>query len=108
MIEISCNEIVANGKSLVMYKTALMPSKKCLIPVNNFEKAVYFEKIIKQAIKWKKFNFCIERVTESWDTFYYKLSLNGDFLITGTNRINAEEIAHSIMKKLNIKNYVIK
>jgi len=107
MIELSCKELIINGKSIVFYKTGLMPAKKCLVPVCNFEKAITFERLLKQAIQWKKFNFTIEKVIESWDKFYYKLSLNGDFLITCTNKMDAEEIAHSIMKKLNIKNYAV-
>jgi hypothetical protein len=107
MITISSQEVIPNGKSLVMYKTMLMPGKKCLIPVCNFEKAITFERILKKAVAWKRYNFIIEKVIESWDKVYYKLLLNTEFLITGASKDDLNEIVISLMKKLEIKNYSV-
>ena len=107
MITLSSKEIVEHGKSLVMYKLSSMPGKKCLIPVYNFEKAIEVEKVIRQAVNWKIFNFTIKRIQESWDSFYYKICLNGDFLNTATNLDDAKETANSIVKKLQIKVFTV-
>ena len=107
MIQISSQEIIENGKSVVYYKTGLMPSRKCLLPVNNFERAIEIERIIKQAINWKRFSFSIERIQESWDKFYYKLLLNGEFLFTNPCKDGLEEVVYSITKKINISKYTL-
>lgn len=107
MIQISSQEIIENGKSIVYYKTGLMPARKCLLPVNNFERAIEIERIIKQAINWKRFSFSIERVQESWDKFYYKLLLNGEFLITNPCLTDLREEIYSVMNKLGYKDYSI-
>ena len=107
MIQISSQEIIENGKSVVYYKTGLMPARKCLLPVNNFERAIEIERIIKQAINWKRFSFSIERVQESWDKFYYKLLLNGEFLITNPCLTDLREEIYSVMNKLGYKDYSI-
>lgn len=104
---LSCKEIEENGKSIVFYKPDCGGAKKCLSTANNFERAIAIERIIKQAISWKIFVFNVDKITESWDTFYYRISLNSEFLITKTNKDDAREYIDSIMKKLNIKKYSI-
>lgn len=107
MISISSQEVVTNGKSIIYYKTGLMPVKKTLIPVNCFERAVQIEKVIKQALNWKLFSFRIDKVIESWDSSYFKISLNGEFLDNRASNLDAKEYIFSLMKKLEWKKYTI-
>ena len=106
-IQLSCQEIVEHGKALVFYKSDIGGGKKVLVPVESFEKAIRYERVLKQAMNWKRFNFVVERVTESWDKFYYSIRLNGEFLATKSCKDDANELIYSLVKKLNIKKYTI-
>jgi hypothetical protein len=106
-IQISTQEIVQNGKTIIYYKSSLGGPRKCLLPVNSFERATEIEKTIRKAMSWKMFQFQIKRIIESWDTIYYSISLNGDFLLSKPCKEDAEEEIHELTKKLCIKVFTI-
>jgi hypothetical protein len=102
-IQISTQEIVQNGKTIIYYKSSLGGPRKCLLPVNSFERATEIEKTIRKAMSWKLFQFQIKRTVESWDRIYYSITLNGDFLETKPCAEDAEEEIRELTKKLCVK-----
>lgn len=106
-VSISCQEVIAGGKSVVYYKNLNEQKKALLPPVGNFERAVEIKRILMQALGWQMWSFRIEKRTESWDSQYYALNLNGEFLYSDKSQRFLFTLVDNIVKRLGVKKHVL-